>query len=63
MGVYGQVLLSHALATVTGFPVVASLGVLIAVLCSAAVTAAAVVAIAIFGYRATRVPLVNFAGE
>lgn len=62
-GIYGQVLLSHALASVTGFPVVGGSGGLIAVLSCAAVTAAAVAAVALPGYAATRVPLVSFSTD
>lgn len=62
-GVYGQILLSHALASVTGFPVVAGSGGLIAVGSCAAVTAAAVAAVVLPGYAATRVPLVSFSTD
>ncbi len=54
-GIYGQLLLSHALATVTGFPVVVSVGALIATTSFAAVTAVAVAVVAIPGYFAARV--------
>jgi putative ABC transport system permease protein len=60
MGIFGQLLLSHALATVTGFPVVTGSGALIALASCAAVTAIAVAAVAIPGYAATRVPLVRY---
>lgn len=62
-GIYGQVLLSHALATVTGFPVVYSTGGTFAAVSCAAVTAAAVAAIALPGYAATRVPLASFSTD
>jgi putative ABC transport system permease protein len=54
-GLYGQLLISHALATVTGFPVVISVGVLIAVSSFATVCAAALVILAVPGYLAVRV--------
>ena len=50
-GVYGQLLLSHALATVTGFPVVFSVGVLVAFGSFALVTRVAVAIVAVPGYR------------
>jgi putative ABC transport system permease protein len=54
-GVYGQVLLSHALASVTGFPVVFSVGAGVAIGSFLLVTAVAVVIVAIPGYLAARV--------
>lgn len=54
-GIYGQLLLSHALATVTGFPVVFSTGVLVALGSFITVTAAAVAIVAVPGYMAARV--------
>jgi len=54
-GIYGQLLLSHALASVTGFPVVFSVGALVAVGSLALVTAVAVVIIALPGYLAVRI--------
>lgn len=54
-GLYGQVLLSHALAGVTGFPVVFSVVVLVAVSSLALVTAVAVVIVAVPGFMAARV--------
>jgi putative ABC transport system permease protein len=54
-GLYGQLLLSHALATVTGFPVVFSVGTLVALDSFLLVTAVAVLIVAIPGYLATRV--------
>jgi putative ABC transport system permease protein len=54
-GIYAQLLLSHALADVTGFPVVFSLGVAIALGSFALVTAVAVLIAAVPGYLAARV--------
>jgi putative ABC transport system permease protein len=54
-GLYGQVVLSHALATITGFPLVFSVGALVAVGSFALVTLVAVAMIAIPGYLAARV--------
>lgn len=54
LGLYGQLLLSHALAGVTGFPVVISVGGTIALVSFGLVTAAAIVIIAIPGYCAAR---------
>jgi putative ABC transport system permease protein len=54
-GIYGQLLLSHALLTVTGFPVIFSIGALTAVVSFALVTAAAAAIIAVPGYRAASV--------
>jgi putative ABC transport system permease protein len=54
-GVYGQLLLSHALATVTGFPVVFSVGGLAAISSFALFSAAAVAILALPGYLAVRV--------
>jgi len=54
-GLYGQLLLSHALISVTGFPVVISVGALIAVSSFALVTATATAIIAVPGYLAARV--------
>ncbi|HXA53570.1 MAG TPA: FtsX-like permease family protein, partial [Solirubrobacteraceae bacterium] len=54
-GLGGQLLLSHALAVVTGFPVVVSVGVLPAIASLLAVTAAAVAIVAVPGYMAARV--------
>jgi putative ABC transport system permease protein len=53
-GLYGQVLLSHALAVVTGFPVVLSIGALGAVASFLLVTAVAVSIVAVPGYFAAR---------
>jgi putative ABC transport system permease protein len=54
-GIYGQLLLSHALARVTGFPVVFSVGILVALASLVLVTTVAVVIIALPGYIAVRV--------
>jgi putative ABC transport system permease protein len=54
-GVYGQLLLSHALASVTGFPVVSTVGGVSALASFAAVSAAAVAILAVPGYLAVRV--------
>jgi putative ABC transport system permease protein len=55
-GVYGRVLLSHALASVTGFPVVFSVGGLSALESFAVVSAAATAILSLPGYLAVRVP-------
>ncbi len=54
-GLCGQLLLSHALAVVTGFPVVASVGALVAIGSLVAVTSVAVAIVAVPGYLAARV--------
>jgi putative ABC transport system permease protein len=54
-GIYGQLLLSHALASVTGFPVVFSIGALVAIGSFTVVTAVAVAILAVPGYLAARV--------
>jgi putative ABC transport system permease protein len=54
-GLYGQILLSHALVSVTGFPVVFAIGIPIAIGIFAIVTAIAVVIAALPGYFATQV--------
>jgi putative ABC transport system permease protein len=54
-GIYGQLLLSHALLSVTGFPVVFSTGILAAIGSFLLVTAVAATIIAVPGYRAARV--------
>jgi putative ABC transport system permease protein len=62
IGIYGQLLLSHALATVTGFPVVTSAGGVVALISFGVVTAAAVAVVAVPGYFAARVrPSILFA--
>jgi putative ABC transport system permease protein len=54
-GIYGQLLLSHALLAVTGFPVVFSVGALAAIGSFVLVTATAAAIIAVPGYRAASV--------
>jgi putative ABC transport system permease protein len=54
-GIYGQLLLSHALLAVTGFPVIFSLTGLVALGSFLLVTAVAGAIVAIPGYRAARV--------
>jgi putative ABC transport system permease protein len=54
-GIYGQLLLSHALLSVTGFPVVFSAGFLASVGSFLLVTSAAALVVAIPGYRAASV--------
>jgi putative ABC transport system permease protein len=54
-GLYGQLVISHALATVTGFPITISVGVLIAIFSFLIVSATALAIVAIPGYFATRV--------
>jgi putative ABC transport system permease protein len=54
-GVYGQAVLTHALAGITGFPVVLAVSGVIAILVFAGVTTVAVAIAALPGYVATRV--------
>ncbi len=54
-GLYGQLLLSHALASVTGFPVVFSVGVLVALWSVALVSVAAAAIVAVPGCLAAGV--------
>ncbi|HTA13288.1 MAG TPA: FtsX-like permease family protein, partial [Solirubrobacteraceae bacterium] len=54
-GLYGQILLSHALVSVTGFPVVFAVGIPIAIGIFVIVTAIAVAIAALPGYLATQV--------
>ncbi len=54
-GLYGQLLISHALATVTGFPITIGVGVLIAITSFAVVCVAALAIVAVPGYLAVRV--------
>ncbi len=54
-GLYGQLLISHALATVTGFPVIFSLGTLAALTSFTLVSVAAVAIVALPGYRVASV--------
>lgn len=53
-GLYGQLLLSHALTSVTGFPLVVGLGPLIALTTVAIVSASALAIVAVPGYFAAR---------
>ncbi|HTA13457.1 MAG TPA: FtsX-like permease family protein [Solirubrobacteraceae bacterium] len=53
-GLYGQLLLSHALTTVTGFPLVVGVGPLIALTSVAIVSTAALAIVAVPGYLAAR---------
>jgi putative ABC transport system permease protein len=55
-GIFGQVLISHALASVTGFPVLFSTGALEAIGSFALVSAIAVAIVAVPGHRAASVP-------
>jgi putative ABC transport system permease protein len=55
-GVYSELLQSHALATVTGFPIVISVQALVALGSFALVTAVAVAIVAVPGYRVASVP-------
>jgi putative ABC transport system permease protein len=54
-GLYGQLLISHALASVTGFPITISVGALTAISRFALVSAAALAIVAVPGYLAVRV--------
>jgi putative ABC transport system permease protein len=54
-GIYGQLLISHALASVTGFPIVFSAGALLAIASFALVSVVAVALVALLGYRAASV--------
>jgi putative ABC transport system permease protein len=54
-GLYGQLLISHALATVTGFPVIFSMGTLIALTSFTLVSVVAVAIVALPGYRVASV--------
>jgi len=55
VGLYGQLVISHALTVVTGFPITISVGVLIAFFSFLIVSATALAIVAIPGYFATRV--------
>jgi predicted lysophospholipase L1 biosynthesis ABC-type transport system permease subunit len=55
-GVYGQLLLSHALASVTGFPTSLNVEMLIAGSSFALMSAIAVTIVAVPGYLVVRVP-------
>jgi putative ABC transport system permease protein len=54
-GLYGQLVLSHALVSVTGFPLVFSLAIPVAIVSSAVVTAIALAMVALPGYLAAQV--------
>ena len=54
-GLYGQLLLSHALVSVTGFPVISAIGVVNAIGIFALVTTIAVAIVALPGYLAAQV--------
>jgi putative ABC transport system permease protein len=55
-GLYGELLLSHALASVTGFPMVFHVGALIALTSFMLVSVVAVAIVAFAGYLVVRVP-------
>lgn len=55
VGLYGQLVISHALTVVTGFPITISVGVRIAIFSFLIVSATAFAIVAIPGYLATRV--------
>jgi putative ABC transport system permease protein len=55
-GMYGQLLISHALATVTGFPIVFSAGIRVAIISSTLVGMAAVGMVALLGYGVVSLP-------
>jgi putative ABC transport system permease protein len=54
-GLYGQLVISHALTVVTGFPITISVGILIAFVSFLIVSGTALAIVAIPGYLATRV--------
>jgi putative ABC transport system permease protein len=54
-GLYGQLVLSHALVGVTGFPVVFSIGIPVAIVSLAIVTTIALAVVALPGYLAAQV--------
>jgi putative ABC transport system permease protein len=54
-GLYGQLVLSHALVSVTGFPIVFSIGIPVAAVSLAIVTAIALAVVALPGYLAVQV--------
>lgn len=56
LGIYGQLLLSHALLTVTGFPVMFSIGATLALGSLTLVTLVAAAIVGVPGYRAANVP-------
>jgi predicted lysophospholipase L1 biosynthesis ABC-type transport system permease subunit len=55
-GLYGQLLSSHALAAVTGFPIVFNVGGLAAIYSIAGVSIVALAVVALPGYLVVRVP-------
>jgi len=55
LGLYGQLVISHALTVVTGFPITISVGVLIAIFSYLIVSGTALAILAVPGYLATRV--------
>jgi putative ABC transport system permease protein len=55
-GLYGQVLISHALASVTGFPILFNVGALIALSSFALVSLIALAIVALAGFLVVRVP-------
>lgn len=54
-GLYGQLVISHALATVTGFPITINVGALIAIFSFTIVSATALAIVAAPGYLAVRI--------
>lgn len=54
-GIFGQLVISHALATITGFPITITAGTAVAVASFAIVSAAALAIVAVPGYFAARV--------
>jgi hypothetical protein len=54
-GVFGQLVISHALATVTGFPISISVGVAIAIFSFLTICATALAIVAAPGYIVVRV--------
>ncbi len=58
-GVFGQLVISHALATITGFPIAFSTGAVIALVSFTIVSAVALAIVAIPGYFAARVHPTN----
>jgi len=58
-GVFGQLVISHALATITGFPITISTGATVAIVSFTIVSAAALAIVAILGAFAARVRPTN----
>lgn len=54
-GIFGQLVISHALATITGFPITITAGTTVAIVSFAIVSAAALAIVAVPGYFAARV--------